>query len=65
MEWIKCSDRLPKENETVLLATDLIIEKGQLIDGSVWVGKLKNYNLEGITQWNYLPKPPEVEGESK
>jgi hypothetical protein len=58
MEWINCSDRLPSENEKVLIhlksghiETDYISNPK---DGNLWSFVCKNE----ITHWMPLPEPP-------
>jgi hypothetical protein len=64
MEWIKCSERLPKENEEVLvfikendsccaqIAMDYISFPK---DGNLWALTYKEF----ITHWMPLPDDPE------
>lgn len=65
MEWIKIEDRLPENDEEVLIAywhipdheryePDWIIETGRHLDGQ-WV----QLQGENITHWMPLPNPPE------
>ena len=72
MEWIKCSDRLPDENEPVLIYRDLGISSG-LVSGLKWyyIDSLGNvssleypgdyeteWTYEKPTHWQPFPKPP-------
>jgi len=59
-QWIKCTDRLPKLNETVLVYHKPYIGIEQRIDpkdGNIWAATEKKY----ITHWMPLPKPPKSE----
>ena len=68
MEWIKCCDRLPEENQNVLF---YVKDRNEMFAGT-FGGSFKDepveffenldcYNFEGeiITHWILLPLPPE------
>ena len=70
-EWIKTSDRLPRDCEKVLLCTkDKAVSSGyMIIDGDGVVGvnysgttaNIKTWGIRGIdfTHWMPLPEPPQ------
>lgn len=61
MQWIKCSDRLPKKHQTVLVADRF----GNVFSGIYYNGK--NFitrhtfgdTVSAVTHWMPLPEPPE------
>lgn len=65
MEWIKVSDRLPKELETVLLCTSLCYVTQGYLTGlktkdklHIWHETYIGNQYHNVTHWMPLPKPP-------
>jgi hypothetical protein len=64
--WIKCSDRMPKHQDKILMTyNDLVMEgrcfKGKFFHPSICAhteGYCDCEEQEGITHWMSLPKPP-------
>ncbi len=62
-EWIKCSDRLPKNSNDVLVLNDnnkmhvscYFFSKNMY----VWEQRDDQIGLGNVTHWMPLPKPPE------
>ena len=60
MKWIKCSDRLPEEDEWIIAGSSIYgsVEMGVRI-GNVFTNPDSDYDLiKGITHWMPLPQPP-------
>ena len=59
-EWISVKDRLPKEDEIVIICTDKnFIYAGELI-GDTWFLDNDSWT-ETVTHWMPLPQPPKGE----
>lgn len=64
MEWIKCSDQMPKHGETVIFASGNRVLAGHYDDGRYlkkpvgkwnWLGRIFSHP---VTHWQPLPEPP-------
>lgn len=60
MNWIKCSEKMPKPGQRVLVKLStmvhiMFIENGAWTDGE-WVSGV---GFEHIKYWHALPQPPE------
>ncbi len=69
MKWIKCSDRMPKHYEDVLLCHNGYIVMSRLINGwgknsdkVYWAGHAQ-YGMDYFTHWMELPEPPTKEND--
>ena len=65
-EWIPCSDKLPSNNDCVLVTVDDSIEFGKYQDGewSIWVCEhWDKWDAKGTIAWMPLPKPYREERE--
>ena len=63
MEWIKCSDRMPKKTQRVLLCYDkdgfvLLGLWERIGDGRRWRVSGQYRELDLFTHWMPLPEPP-------
>ena len=59
-EWISVNDRLPEEDETVIICTDKnFIYAGELI-GDTWFLDNDSWTAT-VTHWMPLPQPPKGE----
>lgn len=60
MEWIKVEDRLPVNNERVLICKSGIVDSAYY-DGYRWKWDMSHHvpDAEDITHWMELPKPPD------
>ena len=56
MEWIKCSEKMPIDNEHVLVTDGVGMEVSWNRDGD-WK-KLRHIFSEDVTHWMPLPEPP-------
>jgi hypothetical protein len=71
MPWIKCSEKMPEEYETVLCSMDVqgvAVVRPLLLDlhdkdhGRLWVGISACYpEINRVTHWMPLPEPPITE----
>ena len=67
-EWIPCSDKLPSNNDCVLVTVDDSIEFGKYQDGewSIWVCEhWDKWDAKGTIAWMPLPEPYKAESEDK
>lgn len=70
MNWIKCSERMPKHKQRVIIASESGVAPGYYDDGRYLkkqVGKWYSGNRilgEGVTHWMPLPQPPQQEVKS-
>lgn len=56
-EWIKCSERLPKINECVIVYSEDDHEFAYLINRETWIEWHSGNELD-VTHWMPLPDPP-------
>lgn len=63
MEWIKCSDRMPRDHEVVLvLDYSQSVNKGYWFDSEkMWWGSEWMCEEGDVTHWMPLPEPPKEE----
>jgi hypothetical protein len=60
-EWISVKDSLPEDEQTVLFATNRVVEKGvwslelEIFEFEFTIGY---YGLGAVTHWMPLPEPP-------
>ena len=65
-EWIPVEDRLPEENQQVLIYAgksiyiDTFEDEGFLHDGYAEHMNIAGGNVRPVTFWMPLPKPPEI-----
>lgn len=65
MKWIKCSERMPKHRQRVIIASESGVTSGYYDDGRYLkkqVGKWYSENRilgEDVTHWALMPQPPE------
>ena len=58
MEWIKCNERMPDDNEIVLVFKPNGNRGGGIYD-MMWGSDVNKYTEQGfIVYWLPLPKPP-------
>lgn len=66
MDWIKCSDRMPEEDEWIIIGSSIYanVTFGMLIGGKFFNPDLNYFLIEGVTHWMLLPSAPltSVEG---
>lgn len=64
MEWIKCSERMPKHGERVIFSTVKVVYAGYWDDGLYLRKPVGKWNWNGrifhgdVTHWMPLPAPP-------
>ena len=57
MEWIPCSERLPKENTEVLITLKWGIDIGEYRNGNWYSELINHYDDDNVLAWKPLPKP--------
>ena len=62
-EWIKCSERLPKEHEWILIASYRYqaVTTGIYMDGKFVNPDLNYLEHADVSHWRELPEPPAQE----
>lgn len=60
-KWIPVTERLPEENDVVLITDGYNTGTAFLIDGYGWNSPFDDVNTSHITHWMPLPKPPKEE----
>ena len=58
-KWIHVSERLPDENEGVVLVYDGGVEPA-IVDGDIFLeyDKYEGWEINNVTHWMPLPEPP-------
>lgn len=67
MNWIKVTDRLPENNQEILMVYNNLVMEGEFCNGKFYhpsdCAHVRGYCYcdpqDGITHWMPLPKPPE------
>ena len=67
MEWISVEDRLPEENELVLMwepdfGEKGVVENGYFTEDKVFSDSYGELNNDVVTHWMPLPPPPDTNG---
>lgn len=57
-KWINVKERLPKENEWVIVGGKNIVDTGILTDKKFYHLDIKYCELAYVTHWMPLPNPP-------
>lgn len=57
-EWIKCSDRMPERNESVLIYAESCVYVAFLNRHGRWDDGDYLDNITGVTHWLPLPRTP-------
>lgn len=63
MEWIKVEDRLPEEEQELLMTYNNLVMEGIFSGGKFYYNPFSTLlEQEGITHWMPLPLPPKDYG---
>ena len=56
--WIPVEERLPDENDVVLITDSLDVGTGYLIHGYGWISPFDDIDMSHVSHWMPLPQPP-------
>lgn len=62
-QWIPVEERLPDENDVVLITDSLDVGTGYLVHGYGWISPFDDIDMSHVSHWMPLPAPPKSEGE--
>ena len=57
-KWIPVTERLPDENDVVLITDSLDVGTGYLIHGYGWISPFDDIDMSHVSHWMPLPQPP-------
>ena len=60
-KWIPVTERLPDENDVVLITDSINVGTGYLIHGYGWISPFDDIDISHVSHWMPLPQPPESE----
>ena len=56
--WIPVTERLPDENDVVLITDSLDVGTGYLVHGYGWISPFDDIETSHVSHWMPLPEPP-------